>query len=107
MVDFNPTQGSEINKIRPAVVVNSDAVGKLPLRMVVPLTRWRDEFAGNLWHVQIDPTKANGLTQVDAADTFQTRSVSIERFRERKGRISASLVREIVIAIAAVIEYDA
>ena len=35
-VDFNPTKGAEIQKQRPAVVISSDALGKLPLKIVAP-----------------------------------------------------------------------
>ncbi len=42
MVRFDPSVGAEIRKIRPAVVVSLDNVGRLPLRIVVPLTDWQD-----------------------------------------------------------------
>ncbi len=32
MVDFDPAVGAEIRKLRPAVVISVDAVGRLPLR---------------------------------------------------------------------------
>ncbi|MBC6435725.1 type II toxin-antitoxin system PemK/MazF family toxin, partial [Nostoc sp. HG1] len=32
MANFDPTVGAEIKKIRPAVVVSSDGVGKLPIK---------------------------------------------------------------------------
>ena len=38
LVDFNPQVGAEIAKARPAVVLNLDHVGRLPLRIVAPLT---------------------------------------------------------------------
>jgi len=67
-VDFNPTKGAEIQKQRPAVVISSDALGKLPLKIVAPLTGWKDTFENNLWHVKLLPTPANGLTKPSAAD---------------------------------------
>ena len=39
LVNLDPTVGSEINKARPAVIVNDDALGRLPLKVVVPFTR--------------------------------------------------------------------
>lgn len=36
LVDLDPTQGAEIRKTRPAIIVNDDAVGRLPLKIVVP-----------------------------------------------------------------------
>ena len=37
-VDFDPPQGAEIGKTRPAIVMSEDTVGRLPLRIVVPVT---------------------------------------------------------------------
>lgn len=39
-IQFDPSVGSEQRKTRPAVVMNVPAVGKLPLRIVVPITEW-------------------------------------------------------------------
>jgi mRNA interferase MazF len=38
LVDFDPGIGAEIQKVRPAVIINVDAIGRLRLRMVVPIT---------------------------------------------------------------------
>jgi mRNA interferase MazF len=45
LVDFDPAVGGEIRKIRPAVVMSMDAIGRLPLRMVVPITDWKPQYA--------------------------------------------------------------
>ena len=37
LVDFDPSIGSEIRKVRPALVVSLDSIGRLPLRLVVPI----------------------------------------------------------------------
>lgn len=39
-IRFDPTEGAEMGKTRPAVVVNPPSVGRLPLRIVVPVTEW-------------------------------------------------------------------
>lgn len=49
LVDFDPAVGSEIRKVRPALVVSLDAVGRLPLRLVVPITDWKSHYAGFPW----------------------------------------------------------
>ena len=103
-VDFNPTIGAEIKKIRPAIVISSDAVGLLPLKLVMPVTEWNIKFQRNIWHVQIKPSNLNGLSKESAADALQTRSVSIERFNKNLGRITESQIEEIIQALAAVIE---
>jgi mRNA interferase MazF len=105
LIGFDQTVGSEINKTRPAAVVSSDAMGVLPVKLVVPLTGWQDNFAGTLWHVRIEPDALNHLDKVVSADTLQLRCVAVERFIKRKGRLSAPHLEEIVAAIAAVVEY--
>jgi mRNA interferase MazF len=105
LVNFDPTVGSEIQKTRPAIVISSDGVGKLPVKLVVPLTEWQASFTGNIWHVRITPDSRNGLTKDSAADTLQTRSVSVDRFVSRWGAVTPVILQEIAAAIAAVVEY--
>ncbi|WP_051086145.1 type II toxin-antitoxin system PemK/MazF family toxin [Sediminispirochaeta bajacaliforniensis] len=49
-INFDPTIGAEISKQRLAVVVSPDSVGKLPLRIVVPVTEWKDRYASYPWN---------------------------------------------------------
>jgi hypothetical protein len=72
-VDFNPTRGAEIQKQRPAIVVSSDAIGRLPIKLVAPITGWKPAFAGNLWHVRVIPDRLNGLDKESAVDVLQLR----------------------------------
>ena len=60
-VNFDPSIGAEIRKLRPAVVVNLDSIGRLPLRIVVPLTDWQPLFAKLPWFVSIPASEGNGL----------------------------------------------
>ena len=105
-VDFDPTVGSEIRKTRPAVVVSSDAAGRLPVKIVVPITGWNTAFANNIWHVNILPNATNGLTKESAVDVIQLRGVDTQRFIVRIGQVSSEELVEITCAIAAVIEFD-
>jgi len=106
LINFDPTVGSEINKTRPAIIVSSDALGVLPVHIVVPVTDWKDRYTKNLWHVKIINDSANGLDKMSAVDVLQIRSVSAERLTKKLGRVSMSLMEEIVASIAAVIEYQ-
>ncbi len=38
VVNLDPTIGAEIRKARPVIVISSDAVGVLPIKLVAPLT---------------------------------------------------------------------
>ena len=105
LVNFDPTVGTEIQKTRPAVVVSSDAVGRLPIKLVAPLTDWKEYFAPTIWHVRIDPDPSNGLTKISAVDTLQLRGMDRQRFIRRLGQVSPTTMEEIVLAIATIIEY--
>jgi len=106
LVDFNPTRGAEIQKQRPAVVVSSDAVGKLPIKLVAPITGWKPEFAGRLWHVRVVADNHNGLEKESAVDVLQLRGVDTQRLLRYIGRIAPNVMEEIAAAIAAVVEYQ-
>jgi mRNA interferase MazF len=38
LVNLGSNVGAEIKKTRPAIIVNSNAIGKLPLKVIVPIT---------------------------------------------------------------------
>lgn len=105
-INFDPTIGAEIKKTRPAVVVSSDALRSLPLRLVAPITEWKDLFSGKLSHVKILPNKLNGLAKPSAVDTLQLRGVALERFVSKCGQVSADEIAEVAAAIAMVVEYE-
>lgn len=100
MIDFDPSIGVEIRKIRPAVVVNMDTIGRLPLRMVVPITDWKPHYIGYPWFVEIRATAMNGLTKDSGADAFQTKSLSLSRFVQYLGDAASTELDEIASAIA-------
>ena len=87
MVDFNPTQGSEIAKCRPAVVVSSDDIGKLELKIVVPVTDWNPRYEHTAWFTHLSATALTGLSKESGADGFQVKSVSLNRFKEKLGEV--------------------
>jgi mRNA interferase MazF len=101
LINLDPTVGSEIRKTRPAVIVNDDSIGILPLKIIVPITEWKDRYSVAAWMVRIDPTIDNGLTKVSAADAFQVRSVAEARFVRRLGRLSEVEVIAVTAALAA------
>ena len=105
IVNLDPTVGAEIRKTRPVVMVSSDAVGVLPIKLVAPLTEWKDYLAENIWHVKIVPDGQNKLTKVSAVDALQLRGVDTRRFVEKVGSLTPVTMKSIVAAIAAVIEY--
>ncbi len=106
LINLDPTIGAEIKKTRPVVIVSSDTIGILPLRVVVPLTDWKNHYQQASWMVKISPNRLNGLTKDSAADTFQIRSVSTTRFVRKMGEITQEEMDQIVYAIGLVVEYS-
>ncbi len=102
LISFDPTVGAEIQKTRPGIIVSEDAVGVLPLRVIVPLTEWKDRYAAAPWMIRIDPDGENGLKKSSSADTFQIRSVSTARFVECTGRVSPAILAEVLEGIKVV-----
>jgi mRNA interferase MazF len=103
LVNLDPALGAEIQKKRPAVIVSDDAIGVLPLRVVVPLTEWKDRYAIAAWMVRLEPDTENGLEKPSAADAFQLRSVSTQRLIRQVGSVSVDALAEIIQAIQIVI----
>jgi len=106
LINLDPTVGAEIKKTRPAVIVNDDAVGILPLKVIVPITEWKDRYAVAPWMVRLEPDAESSLDKPSAADAFQVRSVAQERFVRRLGKLSEAAMREITGALAVVLSIE-
>ena len=99
-IRFDPAEGDEIKKVRTAVAISEDAVGRLRLKIVVPITEWKPKYASYPWFVRLVPTSTNGLTKESGADAFQVKSVAESRFLDRLGELPAVQLDEIANAIA-------
>lgn len=99
-VSFDPSVGAEMQKIRPAVVISDPSVGRLPLRIIVPITDWDVGYRNFPWFVELQMTAQNGLTKNSGADAFQVKSVSLNRFKSIRGKLLDSQLDEIASAIA-------
>ena len=53
LINLDPTIGAEIRKSRSAVIVSVDEIGILPLRVIVPITDWKDQYSQAAWMVPI------------------------------------------------------
>ena len=106
MVRFDPSVGAEIQKLRPAVVVSAPEVGRLPLRIVTPITDWKPAYAHVPWFVYLDPSEPHGLTKDSGADAFQVKSVALTRFTHQIGRLSPQELHHLTGAIALCIGYS-
>lgn len=106
LVEFDPSSGAEIRKPRPAVIISVSEVGRLPLRIVVPMTQWKAYYAELPWFVHLKPGPENGLSIDTAVDCFQVKSVSVKRLTQRLGALTEAEVAEIVGALALCIGFS-
>ncbi|MFA4853638.1 MAG: type II toxin-antitoxin system PemK/MazF family toxin [Bacteroidales bacterium] len=106
LINLDPTVGAEIKKTRPAIIVSDDSLGKLPLKVIVPITDWKDRYEIAPWMIKIEPNSKNGLTKDSSADCFQVRSVSQERFVKKIGNISDKIKDEIKSGLSRVLSIE-
>lgn len=103
LVDFDPQKGAEMGSVHPAIVVSRDEVGRLPLRVIVPITTFQAQFARVPWMVELDAYKESGLIHKSVADCFQPRSFDLSRFIRRVGQLPDEKVEEVACTVAAVL----
>ena len=106
IINLDPTIGAEIRKTRPVVIISSDDIGTLPLKVVAPLTDWKAHYSEVPWMTAIIPNTQNGLEKLLSCDAFQVRSVSVERFIRRLGKLDTQTMKTIVIALAEVLNIE-
>jgi hypothetical protein len=56
-INLDPTVGAEIRKTRPVIIVNDDEIGILPLKVVVPITDWKDRYENTVWMTKVEPSR--------------------------------------------------
>jgi len=103
LINLDPTIGAEMKKTRPAVIINDNALGKLPLKIIVPLTDWKEHYSVAPWMIPINPSIENGLTKKSSIDCFQIRSVSEARLIKCIGYITFSEILQLQAGIAKII----
>jgi mRNA interferase MazF len=104
LIDLDTSIGSEMQKKRPAIIVNDDRLGKLPLKIIVPITDWKDKYKIAPWMVKVEPDSINGLFKTSCADCFQIRSLSQERLIKKLGSVDNVVLTEIKEAIQIVLD---
>jgi mRNA interferase MazF len=102
VVNLDPTIGAEIRKTRPCVIVNDDVIGILPLKIIAPITEYKDKYKDVPWMVTITPARENGLDKKSVIDLFQVRSVAEERLVEHVGTIGADNLQSVKAALKVV-----
>jgi len=103
LINLDPAVGAEIKKTRPAIIVNDNAVGRLPLKIIVPVTDWKNHYKAAPWMVKLVPDKQNKLEKTSSADCFQVRSLSEERFVKKIGAVETDTLEQIKDGLAKVL----
>lgn len=92
LVRLDPTQGSEIRKTRPCLVVSPDELNEhLRTVMIAPMTTGGQAYP---WRIQC---RFQGRTGFVATD--QLRTVDIERLARRLGRLSTNSVTAVLTVL--------
>lgn len=102
LVQLDPTQGAEIRKTRPCVVLTADGLGTYPVKIVAPITEMKKTRP--LWHVTLAPVPSNGLKKSSVADVFQIRVLDEQRFIKKLGKLTAVQMEEIGDALMQVLD---
>src|SRR5713226_8309793 len=97
-VDFEPTQGAEIRKTRPAIVVTADALNRARRTVVVvPLSTGPQPRPPI-----VVATPSAGATSVAICD--QVRAVDKRRLTQNQGRLSAVDLRSVEESLRRILE---
>lgn len=97
-IDLDPTQGSEANKVRPAVVVSNDAANRVAVNTgrgvitVVPVTSNTHRI---LPFQALLPADTCGLKGDSKAQAEQVRSLAIGRVRDHIGTLPEDLLAQL------------
>ncbi len=99
LVEFEPNVGSEIDKVRPAVVVSVSGFTNLPLRIVVPVrgTIHARNFA---WFIPLSQSAPIVFQKDSEIDASQVHAFDVQRFVKKIGSISSAQLEETRNAIA-------
>lgn len=106
LVELDPTRGQEIKKTRPTVVINSDIFSSIPIRIIIPITKWQPKFQNRPFMVPIPRSQDNGLDSNSAGNVLQVRSISSDRFVRCLGRVSETVLQELLAVLIICIDYD-
>ena len=87
-------------------MVNDNSLGKLPLKIIVLITDWKEHYNKAPWMVRVSPDSQNKLTKESVADCFQIRSISEERFVSKIGSINTETFERIKESLSKVLSIE-
>lgn len=97
LIKFDPTEGAEIQKTRPGIVVTNNIANTYArVLMIVPITSQKTE---KVFPHEVLITKTKGLLRVSKANVAQMRAMDRSRIKSKLGKISDQNLKAIDIAI--------
>lgn len=99
LVDFDPSMGSEIQKIRPALILQNNIANKhSPLTIVAAISSYQE--GENLYPVEVHIEKNNtGLIKDSIVILNQIRTVDKQRLIKKLGSIENATMDKVDIAL--------
>jgi len=93
LVEFDPARGHEIQKTRPAIIIQNDIGNRhSSVTIVAAIT---SNVSPHPVTVAVAPTKANGLSVPSVIHLGQIRSVDRQRVVKRLGEVDAATMRRV------------
>lgn len=93
--DLSPVIGSEQGGVRPVLIIQNDIGNKYsPTTIIAPITSKIIKSALPT-HIDINPSKQNGLEVVSVILLEQIRTIDKKRFREHIGRLDKKMVEKV------------
>jgi len=105
-INLDPTIGSEMKKVRPCIILNTNTIGKLPLKVIAPITDFKPHYTKVPWMVILEPNANNNLHKKSAIDLFQVRCVSQKRLIKQIGKVEKAILLECKEALDIVFEIE-
>lgn len=100
---LNPVTGREQAGLRPVLIISGNLLNaNTEIVIACPLTTKIKRYHGNLI---LEPDLKNGLTEVSEVLTWQIRSISKSRLKERIGNISESEVAKVHQTLNEIMRY--
>lgn len=103
LTDLNPVEGSEQAGFRPVVIISGNVLNDFSNVVICcPLTTKLKNYHGNLI---LEPAKANGLKKVSEVLTFQVRSLSKTRLKNKLGTLSTAELAQVHKCLNEILKY--
>ena len=85
--------------------MSDDSISVLPVRIIVPVTWWKAQYASNPLKALVKANQSTGLKREGSADAIQVRCVSLERFEKKLGVLPAHSIDDVAMAVGMCMGY--